>query len=161
MVYRFTTNGNCSACCLVIFCNQIQNGRFAGTGVPDNGRELLVWHCKGGVFQHRLSGHIGKVHTIEGNLMGSYLKRLHTASFLRLVHYTQDFVFGDHQVFITCQVYKNRVCQLCTEQGQHTNQKVVHRVQCPCDPGCIGQQDNQRAGQPTQNTKDRTNRKHF
>ena len=117
MIYGFTTNGNRSACCLVIFCNQVQNGRFAGTGVPDNGRELLVWHCKGGVFQHRLSGHIGKVHTIEGNLMGSYLKRLHTASFLRLIHYTQDFVFRDHQVLITGEVYKNRVSQLCTKQG--------------------------------------------
>ena len=93
--------------------------------------------------------------------MGSCVKRLHAASFLRLIHYTQDFVFRDHQVLITGKVYKNRVSQLCTEQGQHTNQKVVHHVQCPCDPGCIGQQDNQRARQPTQNTKDRTNRKHF
>ena len=64
---------------------------------------------------------------IEGNLMGSYLKRLHTASFLRLVHYTQDFVFGDHQVFITCQAVS------------YTHLDVYKRQQSGCPAARTGQ----------------------
>src|SRR5699024_10462546 len=82
MVDRFASDENSSPIRLVVFCNQVQNGGFTGTGVPDNGRELLVWHRKGGVFQHRLSRYIREVHIVEGDFMCGSMKRLHTAGFL-------------------------------------------------------------------------------
>lgn len=50
MVNGFTANRNRPARCFIIFCNQVQNGRFAGARVSDNGHELLIWYRKGGVF---------------------------------------------------------------------------------------------------------------
>ena len=35
---------------ILIYSNQVQNSRFSGARVSDNGRELLIWHRKGGVF---------------------------------------------------------------------------------------------------------------
>ena len=121
MVYRFTTNGNCSACCLVIFCNQIQNGRFAGTGVPDNGRELLVWHCKGGVFQHRLSGYIREVHTVEGDFMGG-----------PFVSYTTVDTATDRVFTLDCYVYSPK---LPKRNYMREVEHLLHLVKFPAATG--------------------------
>ena len=148
MIYRLTANGNCTTASFIVFCNQIQDCRLSASRIPDNGGQLLIGNRKGSVFQNRLSGDIGEIHIFKPNLMCSCLECLHTACFFRLVHNTQDFVFGNHQVFIAGEVYKNRVCQLCTEQRQHTDQKIVYRVQWPCGPGRIRCPNNQWAGQP-------------
>ena len=62
MVNGFTSNRNCPARCFIIFCNQVQNSRFARARVSENGRELLIWHRKGGVFLQVHREHTQNLH---------------------------------------------------------------------------------------------------
>ena len=65
---------------------------------------------------------------VKYNLMGGCLQRLHAAGFFRFLHHSHDFIFRDHQILIAGEIYKNGICQLCTEQRQHTNQKIGHGI---------------------------------
>ena len=42
--------GNRAARYFIVFCNQVQDGRLAGAGIPHNGGQLLIRHSKGSLF---------------------------------------------------------------------------------------------------------------
>ena len=96
-----TANRNSAAGGFIVFGDQVQDGGLAGAGVPHDGGKFLVRYRKGSLLQHRLSRNIGEVHMVKGDLMGIRLERLHAPALLRLFHDAQDFIFGNHQVFVT------------------------------------------------------------
>ena len=98
---------------------------------------------------------------VKGDLVGIRLERLHTAALLWLFHDAQDFVFGDHQVFITGEVHKDGVGQFRAEQGQHADQQIGHGIQRPRRPGRVRCPDDQRTGQPDQDAQPRAHREHL
>ena len=50
MIDRSAPYGNRAARYFIVFCNQVQDGRLAGAGIPHNGGQLLIRHSKGSLF---------------------------------------------------------------------------------------------------------------